>query len=280
MADDSNVAAHLASDLGAPWVVGTNLFTGPVRIAVGGIPHQAIFCLLTSGAPGDGSAAEFKRPRVNVRVRSNPGDFGPGLALALAVQASLFKAPASNAYVRSRVLQQEPIYKGQDEQDHHEWETSIDLWVPRWTALPGGSNPSPFAAEIERIATLIAALTPGVSASNTFFRMSNNSGTYYAIRQFEVMADPGLRTDRPYMAPRTRQATRQIVVEVLYDGQGATTSLETLIAADDDQIVTAVELPPFSTNVQITTCASGSTVKEGDFWRRRITFDCTYTYTF
>lgn len=130
---DEAVAARIVAVLTAPWVVGANVFTGPVRPEGHGIPHAVIFCLASGGPSptpylGGSTAPSFRAPRVQVRVRSNPGEYAVGVALARSVAAALDKAELAG-YVACQLQQAEPIYLGMDDLEHHEWSINVALWL-------------------------------------------------------------------------------------------------------------------------------------------------------
>lgn len=130
---DAIVAARIVAVLGAPWVVATNVFMGPVRPEAAGVPQNAIFCLASGGpAPlpylGGSAAPSFRQPSVQVRIRSAPNDYAGGLATARAASAALDKAALTD-YVACQLRQSEPTYLAQDTQGAHHFSVNVDLWL-------------------------------------------------------------------------------------------------------------------------------------------------------
>lgn len=111
---------------------GTNLFQGPVRDPSVTVPHQSVFCLSTGGpAPllhsQGGAGPDIKRASVQVRVRSNVGDFAAGQALARSVWSALQRAVFAG-YMNIVCRESEPVYLGQDDTEHHEWSVNVETW--------------------------------------------------------------------------------------------------------------------------------------------------------
>jgi hypothetical protein len=137
MANDPEIdlAAYLNGKTGSQSAVtlaeGTNLFTGPVRPVETGMPAEAVFVLNGGGPPAMpyfSSPISDRQSGVQVRVRSNPGDYAGGSELARDLFALVHEAPLSGyTYVLAR--QSEPNYLSQDDQGCHEW--SINA-IARW----------------------------------------------------------------------------------------------------------------------------------------------------
>jgi hypothetical protein len=140
---DKDVVAFLAANLGTvggvAWTnagAGANIFTGPVRPTASpsgsglGVPAAAIFVLASGGPAPDpylGSPASSSyAPRVQVRVRGNPGDNANALLVARTVRDKLHRA-AISGYVSSLVQNAEPIYLAQDDAGSHEWSINFIL---------------------------------------------------------------------------------------------------------------------------------------------------------
>ncbi len=118
---DAIVATRLAAELGSPWVVGTNVFRGPMRPVGTGVPELALFALATGGpAPepylGGADAGDLSRKAVQVTVRGTPRSRAAAATLARAVRDALHKAPLTG-YVECLAQQSEPNYVHQDEGD-------------------------------------------------------------------------------------------------------------------------------------------------------------------
>jgi hypothetical protein len=107
-----------------------NLFPGKVEPPGDYVPHQAVFVMASGGpaplAYAGGSAVELDEPSVQVRVRSNPGDYAGGYALRTSVRNALHHQPLTADYIDIGLLQ-EPLYLGEDEAGHHEWSINLKL---------------------------------------------------------------------------------------------------------------------------------------------------------
>lgn len=119
---DTLVAARIASVLGPSWVVGVNVFRGPMRPAGSGVPVAAIFVLLTGGPArepylGGASAADHKRVAVQVMVRTASGDYAGGRDLAARVANAVHKSTLAG-YVQI-LAQSEPLHLQQNASDEH-----------------------------------------------------------------------------------------------------------------------------------------------------------------
>lgn len=136
MTVESDLAAHIATVLGAPYVYGANVREGPVRkptdgVATGSVPHECVFCVGTGGlddqayADGGAKTAE-KRFTVQIWVRSEPLAYDDGKALADAVFDAVDKTPPAG-YFECRALASQAAYVRLDDTDHHEWSINVLL---------------------------------------------------------------------------------------------------------------------------------------------------------
>lgn len=127
---ESAVAAKLASVLGAPWVVGTNIFTGSMQPPGGGVPHAAIFVVPygpESLQPYLGVSKDLRTKFVQVTIRSDVGDEAAGLVVARNVQAALHRADLSAAGYILCLVSSGPLRLGRDEIDHYLWTVNVRM---------------------------------------------------------------------------------------------------------------------------------------------------------
>lgn len=133
------IAAFLATELGTGYGYGTNVFNGPVRPFGAGMPAEAIFCLETGGDVSfpnresvpdieDGSPTQLMAPTVQIRVRSEPGAYGSGKALANLVRSSLHLV-IPTGFVESQIRESVPTYLGADKNGCHEWSMNLELLI-------------------------------------------------------------------------------------------------------------------------------------------------------
>lgn len=128
---DAIVASTLAAALGAPWVVGTTIFRGPMRPVGAGIPEAALFVLATGGTPpepylGGAAAADLSRKAVQVMVRGAPRSRATTATLARAVRDALHKATLAG-YVQCLAQQSEPVYLHEDAGDRSLYSVNVLL---------------------------------------------------------------------------------------------------------------------------------------------------------
>lgn len=94
-----------------------NLFHGPPRPHGEGCPIAAVFCLATGGPISDallnGGTTSHNLATVQVTVRSAPGDFAGGQALARAILDRL-DAAALTGWARTEVREPDPTHIGTD----------------------------------------------------------------------------------------------------------------------------------------------------------------------
>lgn len=131
---DLDVATMIQADVNLTLVIGTDLFHSPVRGYSARVPHQCVFVTASGGLqsrPIKGQTDE-RRPRVDIRVRSNPdsvaGAYKNGLALARGVFDAVDQR-LPTGYIDSRCLNSQPSYMGMDEDKHHEWVIPVQLIV-------------------------------------------------------------------------------------------------------------------------------------------------------
>lgn len=130
---DSSVAASIAAGV-ASLTVGTNLFTGPMRPAGGGMPGEAVF-VLAQGGPSptvyaDGGAGHtLREPAVQILCR---GESGAGALAGATDQADailevveLF-TPADA--IQALAVESAPNYLGTDEQGRHLHSINLRCW--------------------------------------------------------------------------------------------------------------------------------------------------------
>lgn len=142
MSTESDLAASIAALVVPSMVVGTNVFTGPVRKAAetanaatgGKVPHRAVFCLGTGGIDDipyvDGGLKQaLRQPTVQVWIRSDPENYDDGKALADAVFDAIDKNPPTG-YAECRALGSRPAYVVKDEKGHHLWTVNVLLRQP------------------------------------------------------------------------------------------------------------------------------------------------------
>lgn len=129
---DLDVATVIAA--GTALTIGVDLFHSPVRAPGPNVPSKCVFVLANGGLPSrpiKGQTDE-RRPRVDIRVRSDPdsvpGAYAAGLALARAVFDAVDQKPPAT-YCDARCLNSQPSYMGPDEDRHHEWVIPVQLIV-------------------------------------------------------------------------------------------------------------------------------------------------------
>lgn len=110
------------------------VFIGGVKDPNAFIPNKAVFILQSGGvAPHgymDGGDTDYRRVRVQVRVRSETDDYSGGKTLAESIQAVLHRAHfGSPGYVRITADSAAPLYWGRDDKEHHEWSVNATLEV-------------------------------------------------------------------------------------------------------------------------------------------------------
>lgn len=136
MSAEADLALHIATTLGGPYVYGSNVREGPVRkpsddAVPGAVPHACVFCISTGGlddipfADGGAKTAE-KRFTVQIWVRSEPLAYDDGATLAQAVFDAVDKTPPAG-YFEARALASQPAYVRMDDTDHHEWSINVLL---------------------------------------------------------------------------------------------------------------------------------------------------------
>lgn len=139
MTIEADVAAHLRTLLsGPPHSLSTsNCRAGPPRKVTenqsvpGAVPARCVFVVSTGGFTSipfiDGGAkSSDERPTVQITVRSNPRDYSGGKQLADDIHSAIDFSPPVGFY-ESRVMNSEPIYVREDEQNHHEWSINVAL---------------------------------------------------------------------------------------------------------------------------------------------------------
>ena len=110
------------------------VFIGGVKDPSSFIPNKAVFLMQHGGvAPHgymDGGGTDYRRVRVQVRVRSETDDYSGGKTLAESLLAALQRAHfGSPGYVRVTVDSSAPLYWGRDEKEHHEWSVNATIEV-------------------------------------------------------------------------------------------------------------------------------------------------------
>lgn len=143
---------------------------------------------------------------------------------------------------------------------------------------------SPFADQLAAVRTLLPTLTPTTQSSVLFTAVPGDQPIEHEPgvlkRWFEVVADGSPAMTEQFMAGRSRQATRSFAVTVLYDTDHNIALADEMVAEDDDLIISSIEIGPFATGVRIVQCKGGSMAKQGEFWRRTITFEAEYVHNF
>jgi hypothetical protein len=117
--------------------VNVDLFASPeradTRVAAGGVPAQAVFCLESGGDPpaayvDGGSGLNLRVHAVQIIVRSNPRDYAGGKSLANSVRNAVHEAPIAG-YLDVRVREAQPNYLGEDEKGCHRWSINVQLQI-------------------------------------------------------------------------------------------------------------------------------------------------------
>lgn len=111
--------------------LGTDIFRGPVIEPGLNMPIKALFVVAHDGPPAQrrmGTARKsWKRPTVEIFVRSEPEDRDAGRNLALAVLSSLDKVDIPNT-VGQFISESAPRYIERDRLNNHLWLVKIELW--------------------------------------------------------------------------------------------------------------------------------------------------------
>lgn len=101
--------------------------------------------------------------------------------------------------------------------------------------------------QIERVATLVAALSPQTDPTDEFTRVPGDlpMGDEPPIshRSFDVRFDPSPALTVRWYGTSHRVAVGRFVVEVAYDARHAHRTLSQLLVEDSDQIVSLCESP-------------------------------------
>lgn len=109
--------------------VGTNLFEGPERPALGDTVCACVFVMQTGGSgPEDelGSGWSLCRHNVQIRVRGAHQSYAAGRDLARAVLKAAHQATVVG-FLGTFALQSDPMYLGEDEQGHHHWSFHVRM---------------------------------------------------------------------------------------------------------------------------------------------------------
>ena len=118
----------------AQFTLGTNVVHGPVRPARD-FPARAAFCFPSGGPAPDAilndAQTKIRNAAVIIRIResknnTDPGAFESGLSLARSVRDTIHYA-ALTGYIDVRVNESEPIYLGEDEDGHPEFQLNVSL---------------------------------------------------------------------------------------------------------------------------------------------------------
>lgn len=128
-----DLAQHLASlspIATTTLTMDVNLFTGPERAVRTEVPHLAVFIQNMTGPPPVpylNNLEDFFRFQVQALVRSNPGHYDAGEALARAVIHQLHREKPTG-YVSVLSQQTGPTYLGEDENRVHRWVLNLEAW--------------------------------------------------------------------------------------------------------------------------------------------------------
>lgn len=134
-----NPAKDLATFLGGNTVAGValvaapgagaNVFVGVMRPVSAVHPARSVWLLNTGGIapqPSMGKDEDLHQAALQLRIRSNPGEFTPGENLARGCFETLHRAePIGYAAV---LATGEPTYLEQDEQGCHHWALNFEVW--------------------------------------------------------------------------------------------------------------------------------------------------------
>lgn len=126
---DEDIADVLAGS-GLGLVLGSSLFVGPPRAALGAVSRgPCVFVLSTGGYPPialqDGSGQAFSISTIQITVRSAADAFQLGQQLARGVRDTLDRRPPAG-YVDLRARESEPNYIGPDSNDQHRWTLNFE----------------------------------------------------------------------------------------------------------------------------------------------------------
>ena len=127
-APEQDLITHLASVIG-PLVSNTNLFSGKVQEKSSTIPSECVFVNPTGGEEPqaffeDGSKIELRYSRLQVRIRSNPGEYNEGLTLARLVRDNIHHQGIAG-YIDVAIVEGEPNHLSEDTTGHHDWSLNV-----------------------------------------------------------------------------------------------------------------------------------------------------------
>lgn len=133
MATEDDIRTFILANVSA---ASGRTFCGLMRDPDSVIPHKAVSVLETGGdLPNgfmDGRDKDYRRIRVQVRVRSDVDDYQTGRDLTQTLWGVLQRAnltSITSSYVSCHVTTSAPVYWGKDDKEHHEW--SVNLRVEK-----------------------------------------------------------------------------------------------------------------------------------------------------
>lgn len=114
--------------------LGVDVFAGKLKEESAAIPSQSVFCLEREGdvpidyCDGGATSPQLYQPRVQILVRSNPGDFAGGRTLAHAVYAAIHDHPPAG-YFECRAQQSTPLYVNEESNGAHIWSINVKMGI-------------------------------------------------------------------------------------------------------------------------------------------------------
>jgi len=130
----TDFATHLASQMGS-LTLGTNLFTGPVRMVGDYIPTNCVFAYLSSGflpRPYMGQNEQFRQAFIEVRVRYERDNFASGADFAHEIYDTMdlsefLITDSGSRFVWCKPLTAAPTYISTSKDDFHMWSFTFEV---------------------------------------------------------------------------------------------------------------------------------------------------------
>lgn len=126
-----DIAAKIATLMNT-FVVGTNLFTGPMRIEGAGVPKLSMFVIQMPGGSienyiqGGSRTNELYTGSVRIIVRSDSNAYAAGLAAIREAGHELHDVDVTG-YIACRLRTSEPMYFGVDDDGAHLFGFDVDV---------------------------------------------------------------------------------------------------------------------------------------------------------
>ena len=125
----ANIAATIDTGV-ASLSLGINLFIGPKRPAMSGIPQKSVFVVVTGGPPSTPilNGVEQKTVNVQIMVRSDlhtiAGSYQDGQELAEEIFSVCQYAPPAG-FIDAAFVSSAPLYLGQEDNGNHLWSMNL-----------------------------------------------------------------------------------------------------------------------------------------------------------